>query len=399
MKNKKIEENIIIAINAMKKVMILFLGPFLTAYFIRKSQESITDLSVYYIFSYILLGVGSFVVAGIIKNKFRVGMFRIGVIFNFIYIMTIIILKEKIIEYLGLISIFYGISSSAYWFPYNLFVINKIDNERRTEYTVKSKIISLIIGVLCPIILGSIITVTNYELTAIIILVISIIQIILSFMLSPDNETNLSKFNAKQTLNKLKSNKQIRRISIVEFFIGMNVSDGALEILMTILILNSFKTDMNLGIITSITTVLSMICVHLYGKIYKKKNDKGLIIVSSILPVIAVFILLIWRNNITIIIYNICYVIFTSLLTLTREIRLFNISDSHIVDKNNQCEFFALRESILNIGRVMGYTMLLLAGLTGSQLVLSIVMVLLTLSIPIMGLNITKIEKFEDKVE
>ena len=399
MKNKKIEENIIIAINAMKKVMILFLGPFLTAYFIRKSQESITDLSVYYIFSYILLGVGSFVVAGIIKNKFRVGMFRIGVIFNFIYIMTIIILKEKIIEYLGLISILYGISSSAYWFPYNLFVINKIDNERRTEYTVKSKIISLIIGVLCPIILGSIITVTNYELTAIIILVISIIQIILSFMLSPDNETNLSEFNAKQTLNKLKSNKQIRRISIVEFFIGMNVSDGALEILMTILILNSFKTDMNLGIITSITTVLSMICVHLYGKIYKKKNDKGLIIVSSILPVIAVFILLIWRNNITIIIYNICYVIFTSLLTLTREIRLFNISDSHIVDKNNQCEFFALRESILNIGRVMGYTMLLLAGLTGSQFVLSIVMVLLTLSIPIMGLNITKIEKFEDKVE
>ena len=128
----------------------------------------------------------------------------------------------------------------------------------------------------------------------------------------------------------------------------------------------------------------------------KKRDYKGLIIVSSILPVIAVFILLIWRNNITIIIYNICYVIFTSLLTLTREIRLFNISDSHIVDKNNQCEFFSLREGILNIGRVMGYTMLLLAGLTGSQIVLSIVMVLLTLSIPIMGLNITKIEKFEE---
>lgn len=80
---------------------------------------------------------------------------------------------------------------------------------------------------------------------------------------------------------------------------------------------------------------------------------------------------------------------------LTREIRLFNISDSYIVNKNNQCEFFALREGILNIGRVVGYTMLLLAGLSGSQFILSIVMVLLTLSIPIMGLNITKIEKFE----
>ena len=395
MKSKKTEENIIIAINAIKKVMILFLGPFLTAYFIKKSQESIIDLSIYYIFSYILLGVGSFIVASIIKNKFRVGMFRVGVIFNFIYIMAIIILKEKIVDYLWLISILYGVSSSIYWFSYNLFVINKIDNERRTEYTVKSKIISSIIGVLCPIVLGSIITVTNYELTAIIILIISIVQIILSFMLSPDNKTNLSKFNARQTFDKLKSNKQIRRTSIVEFFIGMNVSDGALEILMTILILDSFKTDMNLGIITSITTVLSMICVHLYGKIYKKRDDKSLVIVSSILPVIAVFILLIWRNNITIIIYNICYVIFTSLLALTREIRLFNISDSYIVDKNNQCEFFALREGILNIGRVIGYTMLLLAGLTNSRFVLSIVMILLTLSIPITGLNITKINKFE----
>ena len=395
MKNKKAEENIIIAINAIKKVMILFLGPFLTAYFIKKSQESIIDLSIYYIFSYILLGVGSFIVASIIKNKFRVGMFRVGVIFNFIYIMAIIILKEKIVDYLWLISILYGVSSSIYWFSYNLFVINKIDNERRTEYTVKSKIISSIIGVLCPIVLGSIITVTNYELTAIIILIISIVQIILSFMLSPDNKTNLSKFNARQTFDKLKSNKQIRRTSIVEFFIGMNVSDGAIEILMTILILNSFKTDMNLGIITSITTVLSMICVHLYGKIYKKRDDKSLVIASSILPVIAVFILLIWRNNITIIIYNICYVIFTSLLALTREIRLFNISDSYIVDKNNQCEFFALREGILNMGRVIGYTLLLLAGLTNSRFVLSIVMILLTLSIPITGLNITKINKFE----
>lgn len=322
-------------------------------------------------------------------------MFRVGVIFNFIYIMAIIIFKEKIVDYLWLISILYGVSSSIYWFSYNLFVINKIDNERRTEYTVKSKIISSIIGVLCPIVLGSIITVTNYELTAIIILIISIVQIILSFMLSPDNKTNLSKFNARQTFDKLKSNKQIRRTSIVEFFIGMNVSDGALEILMTILILDSFKTDMNLGIITSITTVLSMICVHLYGKIYKKRDDKSLVIASSILPVIAVFILLIWRNNITIIIYNICYVIFTSLLALTREIRLFNISDSYIVDKNNQCEFFALREGILNMGRVIGYTMLLLAGLTNSRFVLSIVMILLTLSIPITGLNITKINKFE----
>ena len=393
--NKKTEENIIILINAMKKIMVLFLGPFLTAYFIKTSQESIIDLSIYYIFSYILLSIGTFIVASIIKNKFRIGMFRIGVILNFFYIMSIIILKEKIVDNLWLISILYGISSSTYWFPYNLFVINKIDNNTRTEYTVKSKIVSSIVGILCPILLGSIITVTNYELTAVIILFISLIQIILSFILTPEQENNLPRFDLKNTWNKLKDNKQIRKTLVVEFFIGMNVSDGALEVLMTILIFNSFKTNMNLGIITSITTVLSMIFIHAYGKLYKNKDDKKMIIISSILPVISVLILLICKNNITIIIYNVCYVIFTSLLTLTREIRLFNLSDSYIVDKNNQSEFFAIREAILNFGRVFGYLMLLVAGLSGSQLILNIVMVLLTLSILIMGFNIKKIEKFE----
>ena len=155
------EENIIIAINAAKKIMIIFLGPFLTAYFIKTSAESIIDLSSYNIISYILLGLGSFIVAGIIKNKFKIGMFRVGVIINFIYIMTIIILKEKIIDYLWLISVLYGISSSAYWFPYNMFVINKIDNKNRTKYTVKSKNVSLTIGIICPILLGSMITITN----------------------------------------------------------------------------------------------------------------------------------------------------------------------------------------------------------------------------------------------
>lgn len=395
MKNKKSEANIIISINALKKIMSIFLGPFLTAYFIKESAESISDLSIYYIFSYTLLAIGSFVVSSIVKNKFRIGMFRIGVIVNFFYIMAIIILKEKITENLWIISILYGVSASAYFFPYNLFVINKVDNSERTSYTVKSTIIESIVGILCPILLGSIITVTNYELTAIIILIISFVQIILSFNLTPEKENELPKFNVKQTWNKLKGNKQIQKMSIVEFFVGMNVSDGALEILMTILIFNSFKTNMNLGIITSITTILSMVAIRAYGKVYKNRDDNKFIIFSSILPVISVLTLLLWRNNVTVIIYNICYVIFTKLLSLTRQIRLYNISDSHLVDKNNQCEFFAIREVVLNSGRVTGYTLLLIAGITGNETVFNTIMVILTLSIFAMGLNIRGIDKFE----
>ena len=391
----KLEENTIIAIEATKKIMTIFLGPFLTTYFIKTATESIFALSLYHIFSNILLGVGSFYVGSIVKNKFKLGMFRIGVITNFIYIMSIILLKEKIIDYLFLISILYGISASTYFFPYNMFVLNKIDNENRTRYTVKSKSVSSVIGVLCPIILGSIITITNDQLTAIIILIISLIQIILSFKLKPIEETNISRFNLINKWSKININKQVKHMCFVEYLIGMNISDGALEALMTILIFNTFKTDMNLGIITSIATIISMLCLQIYGKIYIKRKDDKIIMISSIIPVLSLLTLLFYRNNITVILYNFCYVIFVGILSLTREIRLFNISNSYIIEKENQAEFFSIREGILNLGRATGYLLLLVASIFSSTLALNVVMIILTLSILLMGINIRKIDKFE----
>ncbi len=390
---KKNEGNIIIAISAMKKIMTIFLGPFLTTYFIKTSQESIADLSIYYIFSYLILAISSFIVAALIKNKFKIGMFRIGVILNFAYIISIILLKENLVNHLGIISLMYGISAGAYWFPYNLFLINKIDNQDRTEYTVKSKIVSSIIAISCPVLLGSLITITNYELTALIILFVSLVQIFLSFLLTPEKESDFSKFHLIKTWKKLKNNEQIRKIYLVEFFIGMNVSDGSLGVLMTILIFNSFKTNLNLGVITSLTTILSIIALRIYGKIYKNKNDKNIIILSSVLPIITVLIMLIYQNNITLILYNICYVLFTSLLSLTRDIRLLNISNSKIVNKDNQCEFVSIRECILNLGRMFSYGLLLLVGIMNNEILMKFTLVILTLSIFITGLNISKIPK------
>ena len=390
---RKLEANIIIAIDAMKKIMTIFLGPFLTAYFIKTSSESMVDLSIYYILSYLLLAIGSFIVASIIKNKFRIGMFRIGVIANFIYIMSIVILKEKVIDNLWLISILYGISQSVYWFPYNLFVIDKIENTERTK---KNLVVSSI-GVLFPILLGTAITITNFELTAIIILAISLIQIILSFILTPDKHVNkLEKYHIGETWKKINKNKQVKKMCIVEFLIGFSMSDGALGTLITILIFNAFKTDMNLGIITSISTILSMCAIKLYEKIFKNKSDKKILIISSIIPVISVLLVLFNTNNITIIIYSFCYEIFVNgILSLSRSIRLFNMADSNIISKEDQAEFLSTREGILNFGRIVSYSILLFAGISESVVMLNISLIVLTLSITIMGGILKDIEKFE----
>ena len=394
MKKKiKTEQNIIIIMDAIKKIMTIFLGPFLTAYFISTSTNSILNIAIYYIFTYATMALSTLVVASLVEKRNRIKIFRIGIILNFIYILIIILLKEKIINYLPIISILYGISASCYYFPYNLFIINKVKNTERTNYMVKLFITISVVGILFPIIFGSIITITNYILTAVIVLFISLIQIILSFFITDNHNGDLEEYNLKKTWLELKKNKQVINCLAGEFFIGMNICNGALETVMVILILNSFKTNINLGIITSIATLLSILVVKIYGLIYNKRDDKKIIIISSIIPVISLIIFLILKTNTTVIIYKFSYVIFAEILSLVRKIKIFNLSNSKIVNKSNQCEFNAIREVTLNVGRVTGYTLLLLAGLTQSAVVLNIVTIILTLSLLVMSINLTKVKK------
>lgn len=394
MKKKiKTEQNIIIIMDAIKKIMTIFLGPFLTAYFISTSTNSILNIAIYYIFTYATMALSTLVVAALAEKRNRIKIFRIGIILNFIYILIIILLKEKIINYLPIISILYGISASCYYFPYNLFIINKVKNTERTNYMVKLFITISVVGILFPIIFGSIITITNYILTAVIVLFISLIQIILSFFITDNHNGDLEEYNLKKTWLELKKNKQVINCLAGEFFIGMNICNGALETVMVILILNSFKTNINLGIITSIATLLSILVVKIYGLIYNKRDDKKVIIISSIIPVISLIIFLILKTNTTVIIYKFSYVIFAEILSLVRKIKIFNLSNSKIVNKSNQCEFNAIREVTLNVGRVTGYTLLLLAGLTQSAVVLNIITIILTLSLLVMSINLTKVKK------
>lgn len=68
MENSKTQSNITIVISALRDIIEIFSGPFLTTYFIKTSSESIIDLSIYNIFSYIILAITSLIVGIIIKR-------------------------------------------------------------------------------------------------------------------------------------------------------------------------------------------------------------------------------------------------------------------------------------------------------------------------------------------
>ena len=73
MKKKiKTEQNIIIIMDAIKKIMTIFLGPFLTAYFISTSTNSILNIAIYYIFTYATMALSTLVVAALAEKRNRI---------------------------------------------------------------------------------------------------------------------------------------------------------------------------------------------------------------------------------------------------------------------------------------------------------------------------------------
>ena len=60
-------------------------------------------------------------------------------------------------------------SSCTYYYPYNLFASSKVKNVERDAYEMARKVLMTFVSIVIPILLGSIISTTNFHLTAVII--------------------------------------------------------------------------------------------------------------------------------------------------------------------------------------------------------------------------------------
>ena len=78
---------------------------------------------------------------------------------------------------------------------------------------------------------------------------------------------------------------------------------------------------------------------------------------------------------------------------MVRVIRLYNVSNSEVIGKSNQMEFWIIREIAINLGRVTSYVLLLIVGILNSNTAMGIVMIILSLVIYWFGSILQKIEK------
>lgn len=383
----KISKNakLLIASDLIYTLTAVFIETFLVAYFLKVTNENITTISIYYILIYTLLSLGNILIGKIIKKiptKSK-HIMSLGIVTRALFILFIVLLSDKIATNYILIAIIYAFSEIFYWCAHELIYIDVTNNNNRKKYMSVKKILGKMINIISPIILGTSIELYSFTKIAIYVFILSVIQIGITLFIRVEiKEDKKEKYNFKKFIDYIKENKlsKIQKYNLSGVAYGM--VESSISTLIIIITIMTFKTSLNLGILTTIFSICSMLSLMLYNKFYNKHNAKLILSLCSIIVVAGVIGLLINISKTTLIIYNFCYIITFCIFDVVYNTRKGDLVKECGIEKYRE-EYIGYTSISIGLGRVIGYLLMLIVSFTTTIIYFKILLAVVTLFAPI----------------
>lgn len=372
----------------------IFIDTFLVAYFLNITNENLSIISLYYIIVFSLRFLCNFILGKIVKKypKLCNKILSIGITIRALFILLIVLLGKLIAKYFIIIAIIYAISETLYWCSHEIIYVDVTTKNNRKKYMSIKKILSKIVNIIAPIILGTSIELYSFIKISIYVFILSLIQIILTLLIKNNNDNKTSKeFNYIKFLKYIKDNN----ITKIKTYNLSGISYGIVEnIISTIIIvitLMTFKTTFNLGILSTIFAIISMLPLLFYNKYYNKNNAIFILTLVTMMVLISVFGILIEIKKSTLVIFNFAYIIAFTIYDVIYNTRKGNLVNECNIEEYKE-EFIIYSSNSVLIGRIIGYTLMLIVSFTSNILIFKILLVLCTILTPVFSYLIYKTE-------
>ena len=363
---------VLFSLRLLKSILTNFVDIFLVLYFINVCNNNILPLGIYKLVAIITIWLVIFLSRNFCKSKNRIWLMRIGIIMYFIYFLTIILLKEQVVNYIYLIGLLYGLEEGFYYSVYNIIESDGIENKNRGKYLGTYNGWKNIASIIFPIFFGSLIEKSGFINTIIVVLIIVTLQIILSIVLKDNNIPKSKKTNLKKFKNVMKEYPEFKSIIKTNICLGLTYSEGALSYVITIYIIKIFSESVSLGIFTSIFSIISIIIGFLFVKVIKPKYYIKLLCLTLPITIILLCIMLLNCNFITVVLYNLFQTISKLLSDLIRERNVFNFSNIETIKREYKVEYFLTLETALFIGRIISNSLFILMAFLSAEFIMSI---------------------------
>lgn len=394
------DAKILMIIDWIYSIIGLFSSTFLVAYFLKITNESILQISIYYIISFSVLGIGQLLLGKAVKTKqfIKTKLLSVGIVIKAVFILAIATLREKISIYFPVVAILYGVAEMFFWSSHEVIQIEVTTNNNRKRFMSIKKIIGKLIGIIAPIILGSSIELYSFSKIAIYVFALSLIQIVLSFSIKTTNtiKNSIEEYSIKKFKKSLNAIQREKINKYKKSIIAYGIIESSVSTLVTIITIMTFKTSLNLGILTSVFSVFSMISLYLYNKYYTSKNAKFILYLCSGLIVLGVVGLIFDINKVTLVIFKLFYG--TNIVVLDV---IYNTKKGNMVKECNiekwKVEWVIYSDLFITLGRVIGYVLMLIAGILNNILIFKILLTIVTLFAPVYAKLMYKVEKINNK--
>lgn len=370
---------ILFGLKLLKSILQLFLDSFLVLYFLTLSNNNILPLGFYKIVSVLVIFVTIFLLRNICKLENRVWLLRIGIFLDLVYFLAIILLREKVIDYIYIVGILYGLGVGFYYSVFNMFESDGVKNFERARFAGNYTVAKSLLSIFFPLFFGSLIAATGFLKSILIVLIIVVIGIVLSFVFKDQNLPITKKTNIKDYINIIKKDKNIKQVYKISFFNGLTYSEGAFQSVVTIYIIKVFSDSFSLGIFTSIFSLISCFIGFMFAKYIKKKKYPSIIRISMCITILSLIIMVVNCNMITIVLFNFFQTISKELVDLINNNSKANISNLSLIRKEYKVEYYLGIELMLFLGRMISQSLFIVMAFVDAIYIIPIFIIFLVM--------------------
>ena len=363
------QQKALLSVHMLRIVLELFTSTFLVSYILAQNPDSILgkgliNIGVFYISWQFVYGILDFAASFLVDRSNRATLLRFGIIFNLILMVALVFWGEQISHWIVLAGAICGMSDAFYYSSYILMRNELSFHGSFKKYNVTSTVGVNLVKVIVPIIMGYIIDISTFSTIALYVIIVGVAQFGLTYLIKSTKPKD-SKFELKGFINYLKEDKfawsKIKYTYFNSLIAGAKTTYRTIVIVLTVYI---FKTNLNLGIFTSIFSLLTMLCLILYRKIdpNPKVNKAAIYAFVGVLPAAALIAMLIVTNNVTLIVMN-----FTLTLANYFSDYLGTVERDTIIKNLNKYDYVAehqfVTEIILVFGRIIAFSLFVVFGL------------------------------------
>ncbi len=373
---------LLILIHSLHWIIELFLNTFLVAYFLNLTNNNIVPVSLFYIVTYFTLTSTAVILGQHIKCGNKLLFYRFSFLVNSLSLLIIIYLKEDIVKYIWLLGLVIGAEKALFYMPQNLMTSQEAKGNLLIKFNGYRNAINNLLKILMPVAFGWFISLDSYISTASFVLLLAFAGIIPSYFLK-EAKPYKKDFNFKSMLILAMRKNKIKLSLWIEMMKGF-IFD-VLDVLIVLYVIYMFKTNLNLGIFTSVFAICTVATNFIFGRFCKYEYFAKVLSVCALLTVAAAAYFVFDTDKLSFITYNLIFACATQVIRIAVDVNSYKVSQLKSVAVLYRTEYLTLRECFLNTGRISGFVFVIVFALAQNQEILKSLILLLNIAVALIG--------------